>query len=109
MLTLTTANGNTYQISKFARSFYINDDETLTTSASVEISNSVILMDHFLAKFVKDDKTCMTIQKDGTTVVTLEGYEFSNSYQEIQDVNWGNDNYTLSFDKKTIDTDTVSE
>lgn len=110
MLNFITNNGNSYQISKFSRSFTINEDESLNISASIEISNSVHPMDTFFDTFVFDDKTLIKIVKDGETIVTLDDYEVNNSYQEIQDNEWQNDNYTISLNKQIITSqDIVSE
>lgn len=108
MLTLTTANGNSYNISKFTRSFYINE-ESLNISASVEISNSVHPIDEFLVSFLEDDKTSITIQKDGVTMVTLDNYKFDNSYQEIEDTAWGKDTYTISLSSSSTSEDVSEE
>lgn len=79
-------------------------------SASIEISNSVHPMDTFFDTFVFDDKTLIKIVKDGETIVTLDDYEVNNSYQEIQDNEWQNDNYTISLNKQIITSqDIVSE
>lgn len=101
MLSLITNNGNSYTISKFSRSFTINEDESIDISASIEISNSSLPMEEFFKTFVTDDKSMINIIKDGNMVVSLEDYEINNSYQEIEDNIWANDNYIISLSKKT--------